>query len=160
VIAKYACAIIGLLQKGDMQLAGGNPVASLTLEKLGLPCLGLDMMTSQKSRVARIVTFVFVFVLLSVSFAAYKHSVSTGVAKYITFEHEQRRVLVRAERDNFRSGVTTADGGGILPDRSHELAEISPSPQIVATHYGLSLIQQALIEPTQLILDLSPVLNL
>jgi hypothetical protein len=119
-----------------------------------------DMTASNKYRVADAVVFVFVFVLLSISFAAYKHSVSTGVAKYITFEHEQRRVLVRAERDNFRSGVMTADGGGILPDRSHEIAEIPPSPQIVATYCGLLWIQQALIEPTQLILDLSPVLNL
>ena len=153
--------MIGLLKKGDMQLAcGDHGCSNLDIREVRFTITTWDMTASNKYRVAWTVIFVFVFVLLSVSFAAYKHSVSTGVAKYITFEHEQRRVLVRAERDNFRSGVTIADGGGILPDRSHEIAEIPLSPQIVGTHYGLSWIQQALIEPTQLILDLSPVLNL
>jgi hypothetical protein len=119
-----------------------------------------DMTASNKYRVARAVIFVFVFVLLSISFVAYKHSVSTGAAKYITLEHNLRRVLVRAERDNIRSGVTREGGGGNLPDRSHEIAEIPLSPQVVATYYRLSLIQQSLIEPNQLILNLSQVLNL
>jgi hypothetical protein len=118
------------------------------------------MTTSNKYQVARAVIFVFAFVLLSVSFVAYKHSVSTGAAKYISLEHNVRRVLVRAERDNFRSGVTREGDGGNLPDRPQEIAEIPLSPQVIATYYRLSLIQQSLIEPTQLILNLSQVLNL
>jgi hypothetical protein len=119
-----------------------------------------DMTASNKDRVALAVIFVFVFVILSISFVAYKHSVSTGAAKYITLEHNLRRVLVRAERDNFRSGVTREGEGVNLRYRSHEIAEIPLSPQVVATYYRLSLIQQSLIEPNQLILNLSQVLNL
>ena len=48
--------------------------------------------------------FIFAVVLLSGSFAAYRHF-STGVAKYITYDHALRRVLGRAERDNLRRGL-------------------------------------------------------
>jgi hypothetical protein len=117
------------------------------------------MMTSHKYRVAPAVIFVFVFVLLSVSFAAYKHSVPTGVAKYLTLEHNLRRVLVRAERDNFRHGVAT-EGRSPIPDSLQELAEAPLLLGVIVVHYRLSSVHEPLVEASKLHLNLSPVLNL
>jgi hypothetical protein len=117
------------------------------------------MRSSQKYRVAGGVIFIFVFVLLSVSFAAYKHSVPTGVAKFITFEHNLRRVLARAERDNFRSGVATEGGRSPIPDSFKGIAELAPS-EVVVTHDRISLLEEPLLELNSSRLNLSPVLNL
>lgn len=115
----------------------------------------------KKESLARSVLFVFAFVLLSsVSFGAYGHPVPTVVLRYITFNHELRRVLGRAERDNFRNGITITGDDGMVIDPRQEIGEVPPSPQVAVTHYRISLVQRSLVEPHLFILDLSPVLNL
>lgn len=101
----------------------------------------------------------FALVLLSGSVAAYRHFIFTGAAKYITHDHELRRVLGRAERDNLRSGLIVRDQAPI-PDPPEQIGEVPPSPQLVITYYRISFVQHSLIDPNRLSNDLSPVLNL
>ena len=109
----------------------------------------------RQSRIAGTV-LVFAVMLLSGSFAAYRH-LSTGAAKYITHDHVVRRVLGRAERDNLRRGLMVKEEG---PERLQQVGEGSPSPQPVATHYRISFAEHSLIYPNQFVHNLSPVLNL
>ena len=99
---------------------------------------------------------VFAVVLLSGSFAAYRHF-STGVAKYITYDHALRRVLGRAERDNLRWGLIVKEQG---PERLQQIGEVYPSPQLVARYFRISFLEHSLIYPNRLVHNLSPVLNL
>ena len=109
------------------------------------------------SRIAGAIV-VFAVVLLSGSFAAYRHF-STGVAKYITYDHALRRVLGRAERDNLRSGLMVKEQGP-MAERPQQMGEVSPSPQLVADYQRISFVEHSLIYPNQLVHCLSPVLNL
>jgi hypothetical protein len=99
---------------------------------------------------------VFAVVLLSGSFAAYRH-ISTGVAKYITYDHALRRVLGRAERDNLRKGLMVKEQG---PERLQQFGEVLPSPQLVAAYYRTSFVEHSLIYPNRSVHSLSAVLNL
>jgi hypothetical protein len=99
---------------------------------------------------------VFAVALLSVSFAAYRHS-STGAAKYITYDHALRRVLGRAERDNLRKGLMVKDQGA---ERLQQIGEVPPSSQLVAAYYRTSFVEHSLIYPNRSVHSLSPVLNL
>src|SRR5678816_4096292 len=101
---------------------------------------------------------VFAVVLLSSSFAAYRHF-STGVAKYITYDHALRRVLGRAERDNLRSGLMVKEQGP-MAERPQQIGEVTPSPQLVATYCRISFVQHSLVDPNCLVHCLSPVFNL
>jgi hypothetical protein len=103
-------------------------------------------------------TLVFVVVLLSSSFAAYRHF-STGVAKYITYDHALRRVLGRAERDNLRSGLMVKEQGP-MAERPQQIGEVTPSPQLVATYCRISFVRHSLVDPNWLVHSLSPVFNL
>ena len=110
----------------------------------------------RQRRIARGAIFIFAVVLLSGSFAAHRHF-STGVAKYITYDHALRRVLVRAERDNLRWGLIVKEQG---PERLQQIGEVYPSPQLVARYYRISFLEHSLIYPNRLVHNLSPVLNL
>jgi hypothetical protein len=112
----------------------------------------------RQRRIARGAIFIFAVVLLSSSFAAYRHF-STGVAKYITYDHALRRVLGRAERDNLRSSLMVKEQGP-MAERPQQIGEVPPSPQLVATYYRISFLQHSLIDPNRLVHSLSPVLNL
>jgi hypothetical protein len=111
-----------------------------------------------QNRITRGMLFVFAVVLLSGSFAAYRH-LFTGPAKYITYDHEFRRVLGRAERDNLRSALMVKKQGP-MTHRPQQIAEVPPSPQLVATYYPISFIQHSLSDLNRLVHSLSPVLNL
>ena len=112
----------------------------------------------RQRRIARGVIFIFAVVLLSGSFAVYRHF-STGVAKYITYDHALRRVLGRAERDNLRSGLMVKEQGP-MAERPQQIGEVPPSPQLVVTDYRISFVRHSLIDPNRLVQNLSPVLNL
>jgi hypothetical protein len=99
---------------------------------------------------------VFAVVLLSGSFAAYRHF-STGAAKYISYDHALRRILGRAERDNLRWGLIVKEQG---PERLQQIGEVYPSSQLVARYYRISFLEHSLIYPNRLVHNLSPVLNL
>jgi hypothetical protein len=101
------------------------------------------------------------FMLLSsLSFGAYGHPLPTSGFKYITLNHELRRVLGRAERDNFRNGITIARGDGTVVDPLQEIGEVPASPRVAVMLYRISLAERSLIAHNTLTLDLSPVLNL
>src|SRR6266536_4650264 len=102
----------------------------------------------RQRRIARGVIFVFAVVLLSGSFAAYRH-LSTGVAKYITYDHALRRVLRRAERDNLRSGLMMKERGPTA-ERPQQIGEVPLSPRLFATYYRISFLQYSLIDPNRL----------
>jgi hypothetical protein len=110
----------------------------------------------RQRRIARGVIFIFAVVLLSSSFAAYRHF-STGAAKYISYDHALRRVLGRAERDNLRWGLIVKEQG---PERLQQTGEVYPSPQLVARYYRISFLEHSLMYPNRLVHNLSPVLNL
>lgn len=103
-------------------------------------------------------TFVFAVVLLSGTFSAYRHF-STRAAKYITYDHQLRRVLGRAERDNLRRGLMVKERRP-MTERPQQIGEVPPSPQPVATYYRISFLQYSLIDPNRLVDNLSSVLNL
>jgi hypothetical protein len=114
----------------------------------------------KREPLARSLLFACGFALLSsLAFGAYGHLVPTAVFRYITFDHELRRVLGRAERDNFRSAMTTESEGTVV-DPPQELGEVPPLSQMTVTRYRISVAQRSLIASNTLILDLSPVLNL
>jgi len=113
----------------------------------------------KQNHTLRGVIFLFAVVLLSGSFASYRHFIFTGVAKYITHDHELRRVLGRAERDNLRSGLIVREQR-LMPDQQQQIGEVLPSPQLAITFYRISFIQHSLVDHNRLIHDLSPVLNL
>jgi hypothetical protein len=119
----------------------------------------LVMRALKKNRIKHGVIFVFTLVLLLGSFVSYKHFIFTEVAKYITHDHELRRVLGRAERDNLRSGLIVREQR-LMPDQPQQIGEVLPSPQLAITFYRSSFIQHSLVDHNRLIHDLSPVLNL
>jgi hypothetical protein len=119
----------------------------------------LVMGAFKQNHTLRGVIFLFAVVLLSGSFASYRHFIFTGVAKYITHDHELRRVLGRAERDNLRMGLIVREQGSI-PDQQEQIGEVPSSPQLSITYYRISFLQHSLIDHSRLINDLSPVLNL
>jgi hypothetical protein len=127
-------------------------IRRLTLYRWGF-CLAMSHF--RQSRIAGAI-FVFAVVLLSGSFAAYRHF-STGTAKYITYDHALRRALGRAERDNLRRGLMAKEQG---PERVQHIGEVPPSPQLVANYQGISFVEHSLIDPNRLVHCLSPVLNL
>ena len=122
---------------------------------MGFKIFSLTMSDFRHSRIAGAIV-VFAVVLLSVSFAAYRHF-STGTAKYITYDHALRRVLGRAERDNLKRGLMVKEQG---PERPQQIGEVPPSPQLVATYCRISFLEHSLIDPNRLVYSLSPVLNL
>ena len=115
----------------------------------------LAMSDFRQSRIAGVI-LLFAVVLLSGSFAAYRHF-STGTAKYITYDHALRRVLSRAERDNLTRGLMVKEQRA---ERPQQIGEVAPSSQLVATYYGISFVEHSLIYPNRLVHSLSPVLNL
>ena len=122
---------------------------------MGFNIFSLAMSDFRRSRIAGVI-LLFAVVLLSGSFAAYRHF-STGAAKYISYDHALRRVLGRAERDNLTRGLMVKEQG---PERPQQIGEVPPSPQFVATYYGISFLEHSLIYPNRLVHGLSPVLNL
>jgi hypothetical protein len=132
-------------------------IRRLNIIPVGFNIFSLAMSDFRQSRIAGAI-LVFAVVLLSGSFAAYRHF-STGAAKYITYDHALRRVLGRAERDNLRRGLTVKEQGP-MAERPQQIGEVPPSPQLVATYYRISFVQHSLIDPNRLVHTLSPVLNL
>jgi hypothetical protein len=124
----------------------------------GSRMLSLVMSDFRQSRIARGVIFIVALVLLSGSFATYRHF-SSDVAKYITYDHALRRVLGRAERDNLRRGLVVKEQGP-MAERPQQIGEVPPSLRLVATYYRISFTQHSLIDPNRLVHKLSRVLNL
>jgi hypothetical protein len=104
------------------------------------------------------VFFILALLFLSANMATNKHVVHTDLAKLITVDHQVRRDLSRAERENLKTSVVSGRGE-IALDPLQEVAGISPSQEIVVDSYPIphSLTQ---LQPQSISLDFSPVLNL
>ena len=117
------------------------------------------MVKHQKELVARSLFLVVVCILLSVNFAVSRHFIPQGLRQMITLEHQIRRVLWRAQRETLRSGATIQKVP-VMANPPLEIEGVSLSLWKVATDYRIFLTPKTSIEPENLILELSPVLNL
>ena len=148
---------LGMRQKGHRE--GNHRGSELDISRARFKIFASVMRAFKQNRTIRGLILVFAAVFLSGSFAAaYRHLIFTGVAKYITHDHELRRVLGRAERDNLRMGLIVREQGS-MPDQE-QIGEVPSSPQLSITYYRISFLQHSLIDHSRLINDLSPVLNL
>lgn len=98
--------------------------------------------------------------LLLGNVAAYRHFVPTGVKKYITLDHEMRRLFSRAERENFRTAVKPADGAATVSHVPRGIGHGIPSVEFIVADYEIATIQQSPLPVKTSFLDFSPVLNL
>jgi hypothetical protein len=112
-----------------------------------------------KKRLARSILVGLAFAVLSVSLAISKHIVSNGVTEWITSEHQMRRVLSRAERDNLRIGPAL-EKDTPLPDSLRQISGVPSSPEIFVAFYSVFAAPLILMEQKSFVLDRSPVLNL
>lgn len=112
-----------------------------------------------KKRLARSILVGLAFAVLSVSFAVSNHIVSNGVTQWITRDHQMRRVLSRAERDNLRTG-SALEKDTPLPDSPRQISEVPSSPKIFVALYSIFAAPLTLMEQKSFVLDRSPVLNL
>ena len=117
-----------------------------------------NMVTFRRDSGVGHIWVLLVFVLLSVNMATDRHIAHSANAKLITFDHQVRRELSRAERENLRTSVMSSRGDSIL-NPLREVAGVPRSPQFVLNSY---VTPRPLIyfESKTLVLDFSPVLNL
>ena len=113
----------------------------------------------KKDLLARYIVAVLAFGLFSLSFVTSTHLAPQGERQLITLNHQVRRVLMRAERENLRSSAAS-DEDGIPINPPQEFGELPPSLEIVVSYYKTSGSSQTLFEPESFVLDSSPVLNL
>ena len=130
-------------------------IRAIDIIAVGFNIFSLAMSDLRQSRMAATV-LVFAVVLLSGSFAAYRHFF-TGTAKYITYDHALRRVLGKAERDNLRRGLIVKEQS---PERVQQIGEVPPSPQLIVNYQRISFVEHSQLNPNRLVHCLSPVLNL
>ena len=137
-------------------------LAGLDLLKVGYSVYYLGrslMILCKKDMVARGIFVAVACVLLSISFVVSRHFVPQGLRQLITVEHQVRRVLWRAERETLRSGAAIQKVP-VMANPPLEIEGVSLSLWKVATDYRIFLTPKTSIEPENLILELSPVLNL
>lgn len=101
-----------------------------------------------------IVALLFLFA----SASTHKHLLNTGPGKLITFDHEVRRDLTRAERESVKTSVLSPRGE-VIAYSPQEVAATTRSQPIRLNSYPLSHSPNVL-QPRSMSLDLSPVLNL
>jgi len=104
------------------------------------------------------VLFLLVLAFLCANMATNRHVVHTGLAKLITVDHQVRRELSRAERENLKTSVLSGREEIILKPLQ-EATGISWSPEIVLNSYPV-LYFPTQLQPQSIFLDSSPVLNL
>jgi hypothetical protein len=129
---------------------------------LGVFKLGVSAgtaMVKTKARARRGIVVTLAVALFSVSFAISSHIVSKGATRWITRDHEVRRVLSRAERDNLKIGPTF-DKDTPLPDSWQQVSEAPLPPEILVVFYRIFAAPLILMEPKSSVLGRSPVLNL
>ena len=90
-------------------------------------------------------------------FAISNHFAPKTERQLITLNHQVRRVLMRAERENLRSSAAFEEG--IRIDPPQEFGPASPSLEIAASRYKIPAVSRSFFNPASSILDASPVLN-
>jgi hypothetical protein len=109
----------------------------------------------------RAIVSVLVFGLLLSGLAIYQHVLPTGQERWITIEHQIRRVLARAERDNLRFG--TACDEEELSANPPQVGHVTPSssPEVVVAYGCIFATPQLVVAPPRTFsFELSPILNL
>jgi hypothetical protein len=117
------------------------------------------MVVFEKRSSVRGILMVLACTLVSISFAFSTHLVPQGLRKLITIDHQVRRVLLRAERENLRSGVSIQKTGGIN-NFPHEQSQASPTLKVFVRRFSIPLVSATWTEPKNFVFKLSPVLNL
>ena len=117
------------------------------------------MAIGKKELFPRGILIVVTVVLLSVSFAISRHVVPQGLRQVITLDHQIRRVLWRAERENLRSSVSIQKAS-VMINLPLGLGKFFPSPDAAVRRYRIPLVWETHIESKNFIAELSPVLNL
>jgi hypothetical protein len=102
--------------------------------------------------------FALALLFLSANAAAGKHLAHAGPARLITFAHEMRRDLSRAEREGLKTSVAIGSGETVSYPL-HEATAITRPREIVPNGYRVSHSLTQLQSNTSP-LDFSPVLNL
>ena len=102
--------------------------------------------------------FLLVLLFLFANMGINRHVVHTGVEKLITVDHQVRRELTRAERENLKTSVLSGRGD-LITNPPQEAAGISRHQDIVVDSYPISD-SPTQVQPKSIILDSSPVLNL
>jgi hypothetical protein len=113
----------------------------------------------KKDLLARYIVAVLAFGLFSLSFVTSSHLAPQSERQLITLNHQVRRVLMRAERENLRSSAAS-DQEGIPINLPQEFGGIPQSLEFVVSYHKISASSQVLVEPESFVLDSSPVLNL
>ena len=108
--------------------------------------------------IARSIFVLLALVCLLANMATDRHMAHSAAAKLITFDHQVRRDLSRAEREILRTSVLTGKGDvGLNPQQ--EIAVIPRLAEFVLS--SCATVRPVIyFEPKTLVLDLSPVLNL
>jgi len=108
--------------------------------------------------IARSIFVLLALVLLSANMAPDRHLAHSAGAKLITFDHQVRRDLSRAERENLRTSVLSCRGEvGLSPLQG--VAGIPRPPEFVLNSC-VTVRPLVYFEPKTLVLEISPILNL
>jgi hypothetical protein len=107
----------------------------------------------------RAIVGVLAFGLLLSGFAIYQHFLPKGQKRWITVEHQIRRVLARAERDNLRIGTACDEEESLA--NPPQMGEVPASPEVVVAYGCIFASSQLFIAPPKTFsFERSPVLNL
>ena len=112
----------------------------------------------KKDLLARYILAVLAFGLFSVTVVTSSHFAPKTERQLITLQHQVRRVLMRAERENLRSSSASDDG--IPIDQLQKIGPTSRSPQLASNQYNIPSTSRSLLEPASVTFDLSTILNL
>ncbi len=102
--------------------------------------------------------FLLALMFLSANVATDKHVAHGDIAKFITVDHQVRRDLSRAERENLKTSVVSGKGE-FIPNPPQEAMGIARAQEIAVILYPVSHFVTQL-QPKSIALDSSPVLNL
>lgn len=112
----------------------------------------------KKDLLTRYIVAVLAFALFSVTVVTSSHFAPKTERRLITVNHQIRRVLIRAERENLRSSAASEEG--IPIDRPQEIGPTSRSLEVASNQYGIPSTSRSLFEPASVTFDLSTILNL
>ena len=115
----------------------------------------LPMEISKKEMLARGILTALACLILSITLVSATHFIPQGSRQVITVDHQIRRMLLRAQRENLRSGIAVQTD----PAFQH-LDSVVVVAKIVLTPPVVFSVPQNLSYPNDSVFRLSPVLNL
>ncbi len=106
----------------------------------------------------RVMFFLLALMFLSANMATDRHVVHTDLAKFISVNHQVRRDLSRAERENLKTSVASGRGE-VVAHPPQQAAAITGFHEIVVNFHPVRH-SPTQLQPKSISLDCSPVLNL